>query len=160
MDQNRYDDQEELVFPSEDAENASSYSEPDPYDPIENMLLHTPQQPFDLSELDDPELEGTSLPAEEELLPEDYAEETAYPLEESPEEAAGEAAEEDYLPEPVPFRDQEFRDAFGDGAEFDEIMNAPAPEQPIPSHSRPARKGRPKRRKGEFLFGLPQLAAT
>ena len=39
-------------------------------------------------------------------------------------------------------------------------MNAPAEEKPIPSHNRPARKGRPRRRKGEILFGLPQLAVT
>ena len=94
--------------------------------------------PFDLSILDDPELDD-------------------------PQSEAIETVPDEILSEPEaekPFRDQEFRDAFGDGEEFDQIMNAPAEETPIPTHSRPTRKGRPKRRKGEFLFGIPQLAVT
>ena len=162
MDYNRYDDQEELVFDpeeiglsSEDFESTDTLSTPeeaaDEYDPIADMLLHEAQQPFDLSELDGEEISIEE--ATERFLAEDISE-----------EVAGEVSEEvtekvDFtLSEPI--RDQEFRDAIGDGEEFNEIMNAPAEEKPIPSHNRPARKGRPKRRKGDFLFGLPQLALT
>ncbi len=65
------------------------------------------------------------------------------------------------LQEPVPTEpavDQEYRD--NDGREFDRLLNAPAQEPVIPTHQRPARKGRPKRRRGEILFGLPTLAVT
>ena len=43
---------------------------------------------------------------------------------------------------------------------FEEMFNAQAPESPAPTFDRPVRKGRPKRRKGEFLFGIPQIAVT
>ena len=43
---------------------------------------------------------------------------------------------------------------------FEEMFNAQAPESPVPTFDRPVRKGRPKRRKGEFLFGIPQIAVT
>ena len=99
-------------------------------------------QPFDLSILDDPELDEPETSGEEILTEEVYEEEP------------------DFLEDAKPFRDQDFRDAFGDGEEFDEIMNAPPAQEPIPVHDRPARKGRPRRRKGEFLFGLPQVALT
>jgi len=114
---------------------------PDPDKEESESPAAAPAAPFDLSVIDDPELDGQ----------EQAAEETA--------EVGEDFTEEEPAPQP-PFRDQEFRDAFGDGEEFDEIMNAPAAETPIPSHNRPTRKGRPKRRKGEFLFGIPQLAVT
>ena len=47
-----------------------------------------------------------------------------------------------------------------DNKSFDDIINAKAAEIPEPTFDRPVRKGRPKRRKGEFLFGLPQIAVT
>ena len=150
MEHNRYDDQEELDFLTENLELSSddleipedsSFSEEETavFDPIEDMLLHEAQQPFDLSELDSAE-----------AIPEEISEETP----------SEEISNEEPSIQPAAFRDQEFRDAFGDGEEFEQIMNAPAQEEPAPSHKRPARKGRPKRRKGDFLFGLPQLALT
>ena len=63
---------------------------------------------------------------------------------------------EDELP-PEPAVDQEYRDH---GEEFQEMFNAPAEESAIPAHDRPTRKGRPKRKRGEFLFGLPGVAVT
>lgn len=114
-----------------------------------------PEAPFDMSVLDDPE-----LILEEAVLEDAPAEELEFTgLEES---TSGDI----FLPEepPVPtqelFRDEAFHEAFGDGEEFDQIFNAPVEETPIPTHDRPARKGRPKRRKGEILFGLPQLVVT
>ncbi len=46
-----------------------------------------------------------------------------------------------------------------DGA-FDRAMSAPPQEPSIPQKQRPARKGRPKRRKGEGLFGIPSILST
>ena len=88
MEYNRYDDQEELEFYPEDVEISSDdfdvaeevpiYEERDAYDPIEDMLLHEAQQPFDLSELDGAE-EVTETSAEEipteEFLSEDLTSE-------------------------------------------------------------------------------------
>ena len=125
---------------AEESAAAEETAVPEPIAEVQNITA-----PFDLSVLDDPELDDPEPDAaEEETLPELQ---TVEGMLSEPEEDK-------------PFRDQEFRDAFGDGEEFDQIMNAPAEEVPIPSHSRPTRKGRPKRRKGEFLFGIPQLAVT
>jgi len=52
------------------------------------------------------------------------------------------------------------QDVFPANDGFEEMSNAKAPETPIPTFERPVRKGRPKRRKGEFLFGIPQIAVT
>ncbi len=51
--------------------------------------------------------------------------------------------------------DQEYRD---NGQEFDEMFNAP-PEEPA-APVRPVRKGRPKRKKGEGLLGIPNILVT
>ena len=64
------------------------------------------------------------------------------------------AAEEPAVPE---FPDQAFR---AEAQEFQNAFNAPAEEQEPPVHDRPARKGRPKRKKGEGLFGIPHLLVT
>ena len=65
-----------------------------------------------------------------------------------------ETAEE--LP-PEPAVDQDYRD---NSDEFHEIFHKPAEEAAIPTHDRPTRKGRPKRKRGELLFGLPTIAVT
>ena len=57
---------------------------------------------------------------------------------------------------PEDIRDQEYRD---NGKDFDAMYNAPAPEpEPFPIH--PPRKGRPKRKKGEGLLGIPNILVT
>ena len=63
------------------------------------------------------------------------------------------------LPElsPEPAVDQEYRD---NGEDFQEMFRASQEQAPIPTHDRPTRKGRPKRKRGEFLFGLPSIAVT
>ena len=72
----------------------------------------------------------------------------------APEEPASELP-----PEPEDPVEVEFRNA-ADGEEFDEMFNA-APQAPkAPVHKRPARKGRPKRKKGEGFFGIPNILAT
>ena len=56
------------------------------------------------------------------------------------------------------FPDQAFR---GESEEFQQAFNAPTEEKPqVPVHDRPARKGRPKRKKGYGLFGIPHLLVT
>ena len=95
---------------------------------------------FDMDVLDDPEL--------------DVVEEMSkVPDDENPYEDSSIITEER-------FRDQDFRDTFGDGAEFEEAFNAPMPEETVPAHDRPARKGRPKKKRGELFFTIPHLAVT
>lgn len=67
-------------------------------------------------------------------------------------------AEEGLLPE-EPQTDP-LQEAFQAHEGFEEMFNAKAPESAVPVHARPVRKGRPKRRKGEFFFGIPQIAVT
>ena len=55
--------------------------------------------------------------------------------------------------------DQDFQYSEPD-PEFDAMLNAPAPEKPRQEHERPTRKGRPKRRRGEGLLGIPNILAT
>ena len=54
--------------------------------------------------------------------------------------------------------DKEFQET--SGAEFDQMMDAPVPEQTAPVSERPPRKGRPKRKKGEGLLGIPNMLVT
>ena len=52
------------------------------------------------------------------------------------------------------------KESFSDNEGFEEMFNAKSPDSAAAAHDRPVRKGRPKRRKGEFLFGIPQIAVT
>ena len=65
---------------------------------------------------------------------------------------------EELLPE-APKADP-LKEAFSENEGFEEMFNAEAAKAESSSHQRPVRKGRPKRRKGEFLFGIPQIAVT
>lgn len=80
-----------------------------------------------------------------------------------------------------PFRDEEFRDTFGEGKEFDAVFAppaameelsaaaAPTPEAPVPEEA-PAKpkkqkktapsKRRPRHKKGYGFFGIPHILAT
>ena len=62
------------------------------------------------------------------------------------------AEEPETAPDPA---DQEYRD---NGQEFDEMFNAPQEEPAAPV--RPVRKGRPNRKKGEGLLGIPNILVT
>lgn len=91
---------------------------------------------------------------------------------------AEEAAVQKPVPEPAPpapenetFKDDEFRAAFGEGEDLsrifsDEPLPPAPPEEPESApveeieEEPPVEKGRPKRKKGSGLFGLPHLAAT
>lgn len=67
------------------------------------------------------------------------------------------------------FHDQEYTDAFGGGVDLermfsDEPYAAPeeeaAPENDLQEEDAPVRKGRPKRKKGAGLLGIPHILAT
>ena len=69
--------------------------------------------------------------------------------------------------QPGQFQDQEFRDAFGDGSEFQKAFDnepeaAPVIEQeePVAEEVKPVKKGRPARKKGYGLLGIPHMLAT
>ena len=60
---------------------------------------------------------------------------------------------------PAPAPDRDFQET--NGQEFEEMMDAPAAEVPkSPTSERPPRKGRPKRKKGEGLLGIPNMLVT
>ena len=66
------------------------------------------------------------------------------------------------IAEPAPpaeeVHDQEYRD---NGKEFDTLFrNTDKKKVPKPDVQRPTQKGRPKRKKGEGLFGIPNLVVT
>lgn len=71
------------------------------------------------------------------------------------------------------FRDQEYRDTFGEGNELEQMFEnepvvpavtpepEPVEEEPEPAEEEPPmRKGRPKRKKGYGLFGIPHILVT
>ena len=53
--------------------------------------------------------------------------------------------------------DQEYRD---NGQDFDAMFHAPAPKKQEPQPERQTHKGRPKRKKGEGLLGIPNILVT
>ena len=60
---------------------------------------------------------------------------------------------------PSPAPDKDFQDT--SSKDFEEMMDAPAAEEPkSPVTERPPRKGRPKRKKGEGLLGIPNMLVT
>lgn len=70
-----------------------------------------------------------------------------------------------FLKEPVPAApteeqepdDQAFRD---NGKEFDSLLQVKPQKEKKPDVQRPSQKGRPKRKKGEGLFGIPNILVT
>ena len=60
---------------------------------------------------------------------------------------------------PSPAPDKDFQDT--SSKDFEEMMDAPAAQEPkSPASERPPRKGRPKRKKGEGLLGIPNMLVT
>jgi len=180
MDNNQFPEQEEGFFPEEPTEELPEYlpeiteqeqevsipadAVEEPETSLDHELLTTPhpgdeitadehamawhgmthptepEPPFDLSVLEDPEFDEPEIPAEEEVKP-DYLLEAESLLAETHEEPA-------HL---------EYSD---DPQAFEEVFNAQEEKPKKASHDRPVRKGRPKRKKGEILFGLPQILVT
>ena len=173
------EENKQIPFPEEP--EILSGENPLPPAPEVSPVEEAPEGPVPTEEVPVPEVPAAAeepLPVEE-LLP---AEEAVPAVEAVPVEeplGSGEAfmaripdVEEDYpddtdisetiqeiellLDKPV---DQEFRDPEPD-PEFDAMLKAPAPEEKKEEHERPTRKGRPKRRRGEGLFGIPNILAT
>ena len=65
-------------------------------------------------------------------------------------------------PDPVPVEDSQDQDYRDNSQDFDTMFNAPAPEPAKPQPAEPAvvNKGRPKRKKGEGLLGIPSILVT
>lgn len=86
--------------------------------------------------------------------------------------------EQEFFPEqegagefpPETFRDDEFRDAFGEGEELERVFSEDAPQEVPPAEpekpkkeekeKQVVKKGRPKRKNKYGLFGLPHLLAA
>ena len=116
--------------------------EPAPEEPSPELLMAIPEthpeiQPDDLAMDFHGLLEHGEEPLPEEVIPEEAPE---VPAEEEP-------------------LDQEYRDIDPD---FDEMMQQPAaPQEPArPAASAAAYKGRPQRKKGEGLLGIPSILVT
>ena len=117
--------------------------------------------------------------SEPEAIPGDAAEEQTA-AEDSPEEIQEPVYEEDPLApdcevedDPLareleeaeallaePAADSKFRDTEESPEEFRQMVEADPDPEPIPTHERPVRKGRPRRKKGEGLFGIPNILVT
>lgn len=60
---------------------------------------------------------------------------------------------------PAPAPDKDFQET--SSKDFTEMMDTPAAQEPkSPASERPPRKGRPKRKKGEGLLGIPNMLVT
>ena len=140
--------QEETAAPVE--ENVPAVTDAGPVMPASGPMLADPEP---VTETVMPPLEpvmADPLPEEDPLAPECEVEPDAFDRELAEAEAliAGKVL------------DDKFRDIEGGTEEFRQLVEAePAPE-PVPAHERPVRKGRPRRKKGEGLFGIPNLLAT
>ena len=125
-------------------EEGTAVSEAIPEEAIPEESLPAPEAPF---------VEGSVFMSRIPDVEEDCPEET-------PEEAVSDPVAQAEEPEEEPEEeslDREYRD---NGQDFDEMLHAPAPEKKRPEHQRPARKGRPKRKKGEGLLGIPNILVT
>ena len=89
----------------------------------------------------------------------DYTADISEDLPEEPEELLPETID-DYseIPDDVPVEDMPLTE---EDADFQELFSAePEAEDEIPVRDHPAPKGRPKRRKGEGLLGIPNILVT
>ena len=165
---------EELTF---DSEAPAAVELPDiPEIPELTMEEVVPQESVepDIPEMnEEPSLQDVPEHSEEVLpetpvsaLPEISTVEDILPelLEEIPELAAATEKNDEQPDSPATVSadeivDQEYRD---DSQDFDAMMQAPAPQPEIPQSAGPAvtQKGRPKRKKGEGLLGIPSILAT
>ena len=108
-------------------------------------------QPFDLSILDDPELDEQ----------EEYDSQPVYRYDQA-EDLPGDflaEAEADIQPDrPESDPEDDYREV--DDEEFQTLLDSQPEQEPVPAHDRPARKGRPRRKKGEGFFGIPNILVT
>ena len=102
------------------------------------------------------------IPLQEEISLEELPESCEGPSAESipdPEEInAAEETEESTFQQAL--QQEAASEEIADGDFPDELEGSQETEDPMTAFERSLRKGRPKRRKGEFLFGIPQIAVT
>lgn len=135
----------ELEFTPPDEEAPALEEIPFAEEEMPPLTQEAPLEPAEEAPVSEPEEEPFELPQT-----------TDFSLEEALQGIEGILPQQAKPEESTP-PDEEYRD---NGKEFDEMMNAPAPEKKIPVHKRPTRKGRPKKRGGEGLLGIPNILAT
>ena len=127
------------------------------YGPAPREPAQEPAQPESIEEpLLEPEI-AALLEEPEQLPPQEQPEPSGEPPILEPEIAA--LLEQDYTAQEQEPADKKFLAVDAD-AEFDEMMAEPGKKTPIPSRSRPTRKGRPRRKKGEGFLGIPNILVT
>lgn len=133
---------EDVSEPAEDAAEPESPSTPE-----DTGTAFDEPAPEDETELPAPEaLPGESLPEADSTVPD-----TQDPLFEL-------LSTEESLPQQV---QQEYPELTEDEQDFQELFNAPEEEaEAVPPRERPASKGRPKNRKKEGFFGIPNILVT
>ncbi len=98
-------------------------------------------------------------PAQEDALAEQEV-----PREEEPEDAPADPIDQELLEVAALLqdkpRDEKFQADPEDPEAFTQAVNRPPEKPPIPSRTRPARKGRPRKKNGEGLLGIPNILAT
>ncbi len=120
-----------------------------------------PQDAEDAAPLDAPE--APALPPVDDLpdaLPDEIPNEIPEDL--FPEDAAIPPEEQDHVLTPSDFADRLSNPQTEDDQEFGELFTAPQEpdETEVPVREHPAPKGRPKRRGGEGLLGIPNILVT
>lgn len=82
-------------------------------------------------------------------------------LEEAKSQGWGEEAPPAEVPQPEPFRDEEYRDTFGEGEALDQIFSdTPMPDAEEDDDVPAGPKGRPRRKPGYGLLGIPHILVT
>ena len=129
------------------AEEPSEASVPEPQ-PQEESLLTIPD-------------------AHPEILPDDHAMDSNGLLEHGQDEPPFDMSILEHpelldAPDPVPVEDRQDQEFQDDSSDFDAMFHTPDQEQEKPESAAPAAvtKGRPKKKKGEGLFGIPNILAT
>ena len=169
-----FPEEEPLVLPAEEpaaAEPAETViSEAVPAETVEEASPILPEaEPLPEVEVEAPvpELLVDPIPTVE-ILPDEHAMESHGMLEHGEEEPTFDPSLLDHpvFEETVPTEqpeeeilDQEYRDN-ASGKEFEQTHTESTADVEIPNSPRPIRKGRPKRKKGEGLLGIPHILVT
>lgn len=143
---------EKAEFPPDEALPADNF----PADPVPEEVTATPSETPDISVVEPSVSLDADISSDTTVPEEAQAPDTTVDLSilDDPELEEVLFAKEPEAPAP----DQAFQEK--NGKEFEEMMDAPAPEQKSPVSERPPRKGRPKRKKGEGLLGIPNMLVT
>ena len=118
------------------AEPVAESAEPDGFDAVASAVESAVEAEFS----------GNVYPPEEEAFT-------------ASEEPPAEAEPEEILPVQEHFPDEAYRES--DSEEFNQMFQGSKSQEPaVPKHERPTHKGRPQRKKGSGLLGIPHLIAA